>query len=101
MLPAAIYNPRRRGVCFLLHLALDFIQQTLQLILSWILHRPPNAQSLLLIRLRNHMHMDVVYLLVRQSTIVLKDVVVLGATRGGNLLCYREELRQGVIGYVG
>ena len=54
-----------------LHLALNLIQQLGQLSLIRWLGRPSNSQSLLHIRLGDQMEMYMVYLLMRNATIVL------------------------------
>jgi len=59
-----------------LHLALDLLQQFGQFALVCWFRRPADAQSFLLIRLRNQMEMHMIDLLVRYAAIVLQDVVV-------------------------
>lgn len=44
--------------------------------------------------------MDVPNNLVGDFAVVLQDVEVLGAGGGGNLLCNREQLREGLVGDV-
>lgn len=68
------------------HLRLNLLQQRLQLVLPGTHLRPPDPQALLLVRLGNHVHVDMVHLLVRQPSIVLQDVVILCPCRGGDLL---------------
>jgi hypothetical protein len=61
------------------HPTLHLSQQRLQLILLHLRLRPPNAQPLLLIRLRNNMKVHMINQLVRRPPIVLQNIVVDGA----------------------
>ena len=47
------------------------------------------------------MHMHVVHLLVRQPPVVLQDIVVLAARRGGDFLRDGQQFRERVVGDVG
>lgn len=62
------------------HLAPELIRNLLQLrLLDARLRWPPNAQALSLIRFRDHVEMNMRNDLMGGTTVVLQDVVVLGA----------------------
>lgn len=63
--------------------------------------RPSDSQSLRLIRLRDHVEVNMVDLLVCNAPVVLQHIVVDGAARGRELLHHRQDLRQRVVRYVG
>ena len=69
-----------------LHLGLDLVAQLLEFVLAHLLLWPTDSQSFLLIRLRDHVEVDVVDDLMCQTTIVLQDIVVLGPGCLGDLL---------------
>lgn len=83
-----------------LHLALDILQQLLQLALIRLLRWPLNAQTLLLIRLRDQVKVHMIDLLVCNAPIVLQNVVVFDALRDGNLLRHGQHFGQLVVGDV-
>ena len=66
------------------HLTLNLLHQLLQPLLLHLLLRPLNAQPLLLVRLGNHMHMNMIDFLMCQPAVVLQDIVVGGAGSFGN-----------------
>ena len=77
----------------LLHLRLDIFKQLLQFFFAWTLLRPADAQAFLLIRLRYHVHVDVVNFLMRGAPVILQYVVILRASSSGNLCSDRKQLR--------
>lgn len=83
------------------HLGFDLFQQRFQLVHVGLLLWPLDTQSLLLIRLRYDVKMDMVYLLVSQATIVLQDVVVVVSLSSSNLLGHWEQLSESVVGDIG
>lgn len=69
-----------------LHLGLELLGQLLQLLLAWALLLPTDTETFLLVRLGNHVEVNVVNFLVGVATVVLENVVLLGARGYGDLL---------------
>jgi hypothetical protein len=84
-----------------LHPTLHLRQQTLQLLLRHLHHRPTNPQSLLLIRLRDDMEMHMVHQLMRLASVVLQQVIIRSASRRRDPLGHRQDLRQVLVRDVG
>jgi len=83
---------------FPLHLCHNLLSKLLQLVLVALLLRPVDTQAFLLVRLGNHVEVNVVHDLVSDASIVLQDVVVLGIHCLSNLLCDRQDLCELVVG---
>jgi len=83
------------------HLRLHLLQQSLQRLHIRLLCRPPNPQPLLPARLRNHMKMHMVNLLVGRAAIVLQHVEVARARRPRQPLRHRQNLGELVVRDVG
>jgi hypothetical protein len=81
-----------------LHLRLDLLQQLRQLTLICVLRVPLDAQSLLLVRLRDQVEMYMIDLLVCNSSIVLQNIVVLDSLCDCNPLGYRQHFRELFVG---
>jgi len=77
-----------------LHLRLDLLVQSLQLIHVGLLSRPANAHTFLLVGLGDHVEVNVVDDLVCNTTVVLQDIEVRCTTGLGNLLCHGQNLQQ-------
>lgn len=85
----------------ILNLGLDLLGKALELVHVRLLGVPDNAQTLALVWLGDQVKVDVVYLLVGNSAIVLKHVVVNGARGSRDLLEDGQELSQRIIGDIG
>ena len=83
-----------------LHLALYLLQQTLLIALLRLHSRPPNAQPLLLIRLRNQMKVHMINLLVRNAPVILQHVVVVEVLRNCDFLGDVQHFEELVVGDV-
>lgn len=84
-----------------LHLRLDLLVESLQLIHIRGGRVPSDAKSFIFIWLGDHVEMDMIDFLVRNTTVVLKNIVVYSARCIDNLLQNREHLAQLVIRDVG
>jgi hypothetical protein len=84
-----------------LNLRLQLLEHLLQLGLVALLLRPADAQTLLLSRLGDDVDVDVVDLLVRETAVVLQDVVLLGSRGAGDLGGNGQEVGKAVVGDVG
>jgi len=67
----------------------DLVTQFLKAILGHLLLRPADPKTFLGVRLGDHVEVNVVDLLMRQTAIVLQDVVVLRARSSSKLLGHR------------
>lgn len=90
----------RHNLATSLHFRLDLLQQLLQLSLIRLLRRPLNAQTLLLIWLGDQVEMHMIDLLMRDTTVVLQNIVVFDALRNGDLLGHGQHFGQLVVGNV-
>lgn len=80
-----------------LHLGLDFLVESLELIHAGVSGLPANAKAFLLTRLGYHVKMNVVDLLVSNGAIVLEDIIVSSTSGSDELLDSRQDLAQLVI----
>lgn len=83
------------------HLTLHVLRHLTQLILGdALLHRPSDPQPFLLVRLRNHVEMYVVYHLVCCASVVLENIIVGCSGRCSQLLRDGQDLGERVVGDV-
>ena len=89
-LPKAISHPR-----------LNLLKQLLQLLHIRLLLRPPNTESLLAIRFRNHMEMHMINLLMRNPSIILQNIIILRPSRLNQFLNDGQDFGECVVRDVG